>query len=54
MPRSVLRPPAARMVASRAMGELCWRLIEGGDLCTTLRASKPCLVAPAAYVGGSR
>ena len=28
MPRSVLRPPAARMVASRALGELC-RLIEG-------------------------
>ena len=29
MPRSVLRPPAARVVASRAMGTLC-RLLEGG------------------------
>ena len=29
VPRSVLRPPAARVVASRAMGTLC-RLLEGG------------------------
>ena len=29
MPRSVLRPPALRVVASRAMGTLC-RLLEGG------------------------
>ena len=28
MPRSALRPPAARMVASRALGELC-RLLRG-------------------------
>ena len=30
MPRSVLRPPAARVVASRAMDALC-RLLEGGS-----------------------
>ena len=30
MPRSVLRPPAVRVVASRAMGTLC-RLLEGGN-----------------------
>ena len=29
VPRSVLRPPAVRVVASRAMGTLC-RLLEGG------------------------
>ena len=29
MPRSVLRPPAVRVVASRAMGTL-YRLLEGG------------------------
>ena len=29
MPRSVLRPPAARVVASRAISTLC-RLLEGG------------------------
>ena len=51
MPRSALRPPAARMVASRALGELCRLLcVEGGS--TALIASKPCLVAPAAHVGG--
>ena len=30
MPRSVLRPPAVRVVASRAMDALC-RLLEGGS-----------------------
>ena len=29
MPRSVLRPPAVRVVAFRAMEVLCW-LLEGG------------------------
>ena len=29
MPRSVLRPPAVRVVDSRAIDVLCW-LIEGG------------------------
>ena len=46
MPRSALRPPAARMVASRALGELC-RLLRAD-----LPPSTPCLVAPAAHVGG--
>ena len=35
MPRSALRPPAARVVASRAMDALC-RLLEGGS--TALKA----------------
>ena len=32
MPRSVLRPPAVRVVASRAMDVLCWLSLrhEGG------------------------
>ena len=46
VPRSALRPPVARMVASRALGELC-RLLRAD-----LPPSKPCLVAPAAHVGG--
>ena len=49
MPRSALRPPAARMVASSVQGSL-------GELCRLLRAdlplSTPCLVALAAHVGG--
>ena len=46
MPRSVLRPPAARVVASRAMDALC-RLLEGG--LTALKALSP-LVAPTGTV----
>ena len=41
MPRSVLRPPAARMVASRALGELC-RLIEGGSTALKALPPRPC------------
>ena len=46
MPSLALRPPAARMVASRALGGLCWLLR------ADLPPSTPCLVAPAAHVGG--
>ena len=46
MPRSVLRPPVARMVGSRALCEL-YRLLRAD-----LPPSTPCLVAPAAHVGG--
>jgi hypothetical protein len=45
VPRSALRPPAARMVASRALGELC-RLLRadsplGGD--EGSRGDVPCV-----------
>ena len=44
MPRSALRPPAARMVASRALGELCRLLTEGGSTALKLNAlsRRPC------------
>ena len=41
MPRSALRPPAARMVASRALGELC-RLFEGGSTALNALSRRPC------------
>ena len=47
MPRSVLRPPAVRVVASRAI-DVLWCLVEGGDL----PPSKPYLVALTTHVGG--
>ena len=51
MPRSVLRPPAARVVASRAMGTLC-RLLEGGFTALNAQSPTSSLVAPTAHVGG--
>ena len=42
MPRSALKPPAARMVASRALGELCRLLIEGGSTALNALSRRPC------------
>ena len=48
MPRSVLRPPAARVVASRAMITLC-RLLEGGFTALKALSRRP-YALPTAHV----
>ena len=49
VPRSVLSPPAARMMGSRAMAELCW-LIEGGSTALKALPPRPCRLRRSSYV----